>query len=196
MTDQGDDGPGSRILLHSGGLDRGARLCRGVPGMAACRGTARLIILGTCARLRTGIQIEDIGGTQIVLARVPPFAHSVVTGYRLSRKDDRPQRHAPADGGASVMHERNASQQLGTALGLATFSAIATSRTTALLTAHAPPAAALTAGFRGALLACAVFLLGAAVIGMRAANSHGEPVIRTAGTHAAREQVPAPELAD
>ena len=83
-----------------------------------------------------------------------------------------------------------------TALGLAIFSAIATARTSALLTAHAPSAAALTAGFRSALLACAVFLLGAAVIGMRAANSRGEPVIRPAGTHAAREQVPAPELAD
>ena len=90
----------------------------------------------------------------------------------------------------------NASQQLGTALGLAIFSAIATSRTSALLTAHAPRAAALTAGFHSALLACAVFLLGAAVIGMRAANSRGEPVIGPAGTHAAREQVPAPELAD
>jgi hypothetical protein len=31
---------------------------------------------------------------------------------------------------------------------------------------------------------------------MRAANSRGEPVIHPAGTHAAREQVPAPELAD
>jgi predicted MFS family arabinose efflux permease len=90
----------------------------------------------------------------------------------------------------------NASQQLGTALGLAIFSAIATARTSALLTAHAPPAAALTAGFHSALLACAVFLLAAAVTGMRAANSHGEPVIRPAGTHAAREQDPAPELAD
>jgi EmrB/QacA subfamily drug resistance transporter len=90
----------------------------------------------------------------------------------------------------------NASQQLGTALGLAIFSAIATARTSALLTAHAPPAAALTAGFRSALLACAVFLLGAAVIGMRAANSRGGPVIRPTGTHAAREQVPAQELAD
>ena len=90
----------------------------------------------------------------------------------------------------------NASQQLGTALGLAIFSAIATARTSVLLTAHAPPAAALTAGFHSALLACAVFLLAAAVTGMRAANSHGEPVIRPAGTHAAREQDPAPELAD
>ena len=71
----------------------------------------------------------------------------------------------------------NASQQLGTALGLAIFSAIATARTSALLTAHAPLDAALTAGFHNALLACTVLLLAAAVIGMRAANSRGEPVI-------------------
>jgi EmrB/QacA subfamily drug resistance transporter len=38
------------------------------------------------------------------------------------------------------------SQQLGTALGLAIFSAIATARTSALLAARAPPAAALTGG--------------------------------------------------
>ena len=61
---------------------------------------------------------------------------------------------------------------------------------------HAPPDAALTAGFHRALLACAVFLLGAALIALRAANSHGEPVIHPAGTHAAREQVPAPEPAE
>jgi hypothetical protein len=40
----------------------------------------------------------------------------------------------------------NASQQLGTALGLAIFSAIATARTSALLTTHAPRDAALTQG--------------------------------------------------
>jgi MFS family permease len=102
----------------------------------------------------------------------------------------------PADKAGLAAGLLNASQQLGTALGLAIFSAIATARTSALLTAHAPLDAALTAGFRSALLACAVFLLGAAVIGMRAANSRGEPVIHPAGTHAAREQVPAPELAD
>jgi MFS family permease len=69
----------------------------------------------------------------------------------------------------------NASQQLGTALGLAIFSAIASARTTALLGAHASPQQALTAGFHRALLACAIFLLAAAVIALRAANSRGEP---------------------
>ena len=91
----------------------------------------------------------------------------------------------------------SASQQLGTALGLAIFSAIATARTSALLAAHAPPAAALTAGFHRALLACAAFLLAAALIALRATNTRGEPVIhRAAGTHVARGQVPAPEPAE
>jgi hypothetical protein len=85
----------------------------------------------------------------------------------------------------------NASQQLGTALGLAVFSAIATARTSALLAAHAPRDSALTAGFHRALLFCAVFLLAAAVIALRATNTRGEP----AGVPAAG-QVPAPEPAD
>jgi EmrB/QacA subfamily drug resistance transporter len=90
----------------------------------------------------------------------------------------------------------NASQQLGTALGLAIFSAIASARTTALLSAHATPQQALTAGFHRALLACAIFLLAAAAIALRAANSRGEPAARPAAAPAAREQVPAPEPAD
>jgi EmrB/QacA subfamily drug resistance transporter len=69
----------------------------------------------------------------------------------------------------------SASQQLGTALGLAIFSAVATARTAALLHAHAQRDLALTGGFQHALLACAVFLVAAAVIAMRAANSRGEP---------------------
>jgi EmrB/QacA subfamily drug resistance transporter len=90
----------------------------------------------------------------------------------------------------------NASQQLGTALGLAIFSAIASARTAALLGAHASPQQALTAGFHRALLACAIFLLAAAAIALRAANSRGEPAARPVVTTVAREQVPAPELAD
>jgi EmrB/QacA subfamily drug resistance transporter len=90
----------------------------------------------------------------------------------------------------------NASQQLGTALGLAVFSAVATARTTALTAAHATPDAALTAGFQRALLACAFFLLVAAVIALRATNSRGEPVTAPSGTPTVPDQVPAPELAD
>jgi MFS family permease len=68
----------------------------------------------------------------------------------------------------------NASQQLGGALGLAIFSAIATSRTGHLLAAHVAAPDALTAGFHRALLAGSAFLLAAAVVAVRSGNTRGE----------------------
>jgi EmrB/QacA subfamily drug resistance transporter len=69
----------------------------------------------------------------------------------------------------------NTAQWLGAALGLAVFSAIATSRTGQLLAEHAARSDALTEGFRRALLACSLFLLAAAAIAVRATNTRGEP---------------------
>jgi MFS family permease len=89
-----------------------------------------------------------------------------------------------------------ASQQLGTALGLAAFTAIAAARTSALLAAHAPPDEALTGGFQRALLACAFFLLAAAVIGLRATNTRGEPAPHPYDMPASHDRIPAPELTD
>src|SRR4029077_20480597 len=66
------------------------------------------------------------------------------------------------------------SQQLGGAVGLAIFSALATSRTNHLLAAHATRADALTSGFHRALLAASIFLLAAAIIALRATNTRGE----------------------
>ena len=68
----------------------------------------------------------------------------------------------------------NASQQLGGALGLAIFSAIATARTNHLLAEHDAAAHASTAGFQRALLAGSIFLLGAAVVALRASNTRTE----------------------
>ena len=64
----------------------------------------------------------------------------------------------------------NTSQQIGGALGLAIFSAIATSRTNHLLARGIGTAAALTSGFRQALVAASIFLLAAAAIATRAAR--------------------------
>jgi EmrB/QacA subfamily drug resistance transporter len=68
----------------------------------------------------------------------------------------------------------NASQQLGGALGLAIFSALATSHTQHLLATHTPPDQALTAGFQRALLAGSIFILAAAFIALRATNTRAE----------------------
>jgi hypothetical protein len=69
----------------------------------------------------------------------------------------------------------NTSQWLGAALGLATFTAIATSRTNHLLAQQASLPFALTQGLRLALLCCSIFLAAAALIGLRATNTRGEP---------------------
>jgi EmrB/QacA subfamily drug resistance transporter len=68
----------------------------------------------------------------------------------------------------------NASQQLGGALGLAIFSAIATARTHQLLGQHDAAPHALTQGFHRALLAGSVFLLAAALVAVRSPNTRGE----------------------
>jgi EmrB/QacA subfamily drug resistance transporter len=69
----------------------------------------------------------------------------------------------------------NASTQVGAALGLAILSALATARTGSLLDSHATRAVALSSGFGRALLTGSVFVLGAALIALRAANTRGEP---------------------
>lgn len=70
----------------------------------------------------------------------------------------------------------SASQQLGAALGLAIVSAVVASRTNDLLDTVSPPdqLTALTSGYRYGLVVAAAFLLGAALIALRAANTRGE----------------------
>ncbi len=75
----------------------------------------------------------------------------------------------------------NASFQVGAALGLAIFAAVATSWTSTLEAAHVAPAAALTDGFHRALLLSSIFILGAAVIALRTASTRGEPSSEVTG---------------
>jgi EmrB/QacA subfamily drug resistance transporter len=87
----------------------------------------------------------------------------------------------PADKAGLAAALLNASQQLGGALGLAIFSALATSRTHHLLAGHTPAAHALTAGFQRALLAGSIFILAAAIIALRATNTRGESPVPASG---------------
>jgi MFS family permease len=68
----------------------------------------------------------------------------------------------------------NASQQVGGALGLAVFSALATAHTNDQLADHVAAPEALTAGFQRALLACSICLAAAALFALRTTNSRGE----------------------
>jgi EmrB/QacA subfamily drug resistance transporter len=77
----------------------------------------------------------------------------------------------PADKAGLAAALGTASGQLGSALGLAIFTAIATSHTQHLLSAHVTRTVALTSGFHYALIACSIFLVAAGVIASRASNS-------------------------
>jgi predicted MFS family arabinose efflux permease len=65
----------------------------------------------------------------------------------------------------------NAARQVGSALGLAIFSAIATSRTHHLLATHTPRATALDAGYQRALFVSSLFVLAAAIIAVRSSDT-------------------------
>lgn len=80
----------------------------------------------------------------------------------------------PADKAGLAAALVNASQQVGGALGLAIFTALATSRTTHLLATHTDPHVALNSGLQRGLMASAVFLLASAFIALRATNTRGE----------------------
>jgi len=79
----------------------------------------------------------------------------------------------------------NASQQVGGALGLAIFTAIATSRTSDLIASHTAAPEALTSGFQRALLASSLFLLTASMLALRITNTRGEAEEPAGGTESA-----------
>ncbi|MDX6277665.1 MAG: hypothetical protein QOJ72_1793 [Nocardioidaceae bacterium] len=66
----------------------------------------------------------------------------------------------------------NSAQQVGGVLGLAVLTAIGTARTNDVLASRAGMPDALTEGFQRSLLVGSIFLLVAAVIGLRVANTH------------------------
>jgi EmrB/QacA subfamily drug resistance transporter len=80
----------------------------------------------------------------------------------------------PADKAGLAAGLLNTSLQIGSALGLAVFSALATTRTNDLLAGHTPGPEALTAGYQRALLASSIAVLAAALIALRATNTRGQ----------------------
>jgi MFS family permease len=172
---------------------------------------------GTVLITRTGTRPLIVGGAVIAaggvfwLSRIPASGHywtdlfpglvvmafglgGVFVGVQTAAQAGVPPRLA---GLASALI--NASFQVGAALGLAIFAAVATSWTHALQAEHVARAAALTDGFHRALLLSSIFILGAAVIALRTANTRGEPAAEITGIAVAASDGlgarPAPEVA-
>jgi EmrB/QacA subfamily drug resistance transporter len=81
----------------------------------------------------------------------------------------------PADRAGLAAGLLNTSLQLGIAVGLAIFSALATARTNDLLALQAGRTDAIVAGYARALTGAAIFLAVAGLISLRTVNSRGEP---------------------
>jgi EmrB/QacA subfamily drug resistance transporter len=80
----------------------------------------------------------------------------------------------PSDKAGLAAALLNASQQLGAALGLAIYTAVATSRTNDLVAGGDGAAEALTGGIQRALLVGSVFIAVSAVVALKATNTRGE----------------------
>jgi EmrB/QacA subfamily drug resistance transporter len=115
-----------------------------------------------------GSYLPDIlPGLMLVAAGVGPVFVGVTAAANAGVAADR------AGLVAAIM---NSAQQVGGALGLAIFSALATSRTSHLLATGVGLHAAATSGFQRALLAGAAFTAAAAVISLGTVNTHEDPM--------------------
>lgn len=170
-------------------------------GVGAAAGIASQLIprIGTRPLLIAGLLLA--GGGILWLSRIPVDGHYLsdllpglmVTSFGLgfafvsittaANANVEPERAGLA---AALL---NASQQIGGALGLAIFSAVATSRTQDLAAHGRPVPEALTSGFSRALLVSSFFLFAAAIVALRAADSRGEAAQEPAAEPAA-EPVP------
>jgi EmrB/QacA subfamily drug resistance transporter len=164
----------------------------GVADLPVCAGV--IVAAGVTAQLipRTGTRPVIVTGSLIaaagiyLLARVPiggSYASDILPGAIVMSLGlgsvfvavtTAANAGVPPDKAGLAASLLNASQQVGGALGLAIFTAIATSHTQHLLADGAPRLHALDAGFHRALIVAAIFLVGAALIAMRATNTRGE----------------------
>jgi len=127
-----------------------------------------------------------VNGTYLADLLVPLVVMGVGLGLLYAGVQTAANAGVPEDQAGLAAALITASFQLGSALGLAVFSGIATSRTDDLLAAGTPVPQALTAGFQRALVVSALCLVVAGAIALRASNTRGEPAA-TPAAQAGRE---------
>ena len=136
-------------------------------------GTRPLIVLG--ALLGAGgifwLSFIPVHGTWLGNVFVPLEIMSFGLGFVFVGVTTAAQAGVPEHQAGQAAAMINASTWLGGALGVAIFSAIATSRANHRLAAGVSQPAALTSGFRAALLASAIALAVAALIAFRSRNA-------------------------
>jgi EmrB/QacA subfamily drug resistance transporter len=170
-------------VLHYSPLKAGAAYLPITAGFIVAGGTASQLItrIGTRPVVVAGCLIAA-GGIWYV-ARVPlhaGYAADLLPGFLIMSLGAgsvfvaitaAANAGVPADKAGLAAGLLNASQQTGSALGLAILSAIAIARTSDLIAAHASPIAASDAGYHRALLVGSVLMAAAALIAARIGNT-------------------------
>ncbi len=161
----------------------GVGVAAGVTAQLLSRTGTRPVIITGCLVAAGGVYYLSripVGGSYLVDLLPGMMIMSFGLGAVFVAVTTAANADVPPDKAGIAAALLNASQQLGGALGLAIFSAIATARTTHLMTAGFAAPEALTAGFHRALLASSLFLLAAAVLGFRVTNTRGEAEVLAA----------------
>lgn len=185
-------------VLHYSPLKAGAAYLPITAGFIVAGGTASQLItrIGTRPVVVAGCLIAAAGIWYV--ARVPlhaSYASDLLPGFLIMSLGAgsvfvsitaAANAGVPPDRAGLAAGLLNASQQIGSALGLAILSALAIARTNDLIATHASPVAASDAGYHRALLAGSILMAAAALIAARIGNTHvvAPPVLVNAGNAA------------
>ena len=186
-------------VLHYSPLKAGAAYLPITAGFAAAGGIASQLItrIGTRPVVVAGCLVAAAG--IYYLSRVPlhgSYVTDVLPGFLVMSLGAgsvfvsvaaAANAGVPGDKAGLAAGLLNASQQVGSALGLAILSVLAITRTNELIAAGASPVIALDAGYHRALLTGSLLMAAAALIALRIGNTRAAAPLVLAGTQAARE---------
>jgi EmrB/QacA subfamily drug resistance transporter len=189
-------------ILHYSPLKAGAAYLPITAGFAVAGGMASQLVtrIGTRPVVVAGCLIAGAGIYYV--SRVPPHGSylsdllpgfvvmSLGAGSVFVSVTAAANAGVPSDKAGLAAGLLNSSQQIGSALGLAILSAVATTRTSHLIAAQVPPAAASDAGYHQALLVGSILMAAAALLALRIGNTRNPAPLVMVSTEATPEPAP------
>jgi EmrB/QacA subfamily drug resistance transporter len=189
-------------ILHYSPLKAGAAYLPITAGFAVAGGMASQLVtrIGTRPVVVAGCLIAGAGIYYV--SRVPPHGSyvsdllpgfvvmSLGAGSVFVSVTAAANAGVPSDKAGLAAGLLNSSQQIGSALGLAILSAVAITRTSHLIAAQVPPAAASDAGYHQALLVGSILMAAAALLALRIGNTRNPAPLVMVSTEATPEPAP------
>jgi len=189
-------------ILHYSPLKAGAAYLPITAGFAVAGGIASQLVtrIGTRPVVVAGCLIAGAGIYYV--SRVPPHGSyvsdllpgfvvmSLGAGSVFVSVTAAANAGVPSDKAGLAAGLLNSSQQIGSALGLAILSAVAATRTSHLIAAQVPPAAASDAGYHQALLVGSILMAAAALLALRIGNTRNPAPLVMVSTEATPEPAP------